>query len=69
MKIIAVKGPHKKIPLMFAAHKQRVEQHFLLFQNDYRDEKNKLDHLESEKCAMMGAMPPMMVGKYNEIVI
>jgi polyferredoxin len=25
--------------------------------------------METEQCCLMGAMPPMMVGKYNEIVI
>jgi len=69
MKIIAVKGPHKKLPKQFSAHRQRVEQHFLLFQNDYTTEKDKNDHMETEQCCLMGSMPPMMVGKYNEIVI
>lgn len=71
MNAIKVWEPKKKgaIEDRFKKHKSSIQLHFTKFPDEYESNDRRKEHEEAERQLLMGPMPSMLVGAYNELVI
>ena len=71
MNAIKIWEPKKKgaIEDRFKAHKSAIQLHFTRYPTEYESNDRRKEHEEAERQLLMGPMPPMLVGAYNELVI
>ena len=71
MNAIKIWEPKKKgaIEHKFKEHEPAIRRHFNLYDTEYSSNEERKEHEQAERQLLMGPMPPMLVGQYNELVI
>ena len=53
----------------FKEQKLRMDDHFPKYPDEYKTNADRKEHEDAERQLLMGPMPPLLVGAYNELVI